>query len=140
MIKCLQIYFQISVVENILENSAKHKASLGSGVYIFRAPPREHIASGGLGGEMVGQNAILVEGLDPSIEEDMFELFFANKKYSGGGEISHIKMYEKSAVIWYTYNAGKNKFYFFKQNYFCFYSSKAVEDICVETKLLLYAD
>ena len=55
--------------------------------------------------------AVLVTGLKPSTEKDMLELFFENTKRSGGGEIKHIEMNEKSgrAIIHFADKAGKRK-------------------------------
>ena len=53
--------------------------------------------------------AILVEGIDSNTGKDVLEMFFENKKRSGGGEIERIQMFPKDgrAIIRFADKEGK---------------------------------
>ena len=59
--------------------------------------------------EKVDTNAILIEGLNPSTEKEVLELFFENSKRSGGGDIRDIQMYPVSgrAIVWFEETTSK---------------------------------
>ena len=67
--------------------------------------------------EIAGENleatcAILVQGLNSNIGNDVIEMFFENTKRSGGGEIKQLQVFPKEgrAIIWFADVEGKKVF------------------------------
>ena len=89
--------------------------------------------------EKVDTNAILVEGLNPSTEKEVLELFFENTKRSGGGEIKDIRMYQTSgkAIIWFAENTSKRYYVIFCHPSEFFNTTKLHLSTLVSSKYIL---